>query len=226
MPGRVIRLEDLPADLKGIHGRLKAAALRGIRLAARQAQGVVVKEIRKVKPRPPVDTGEMGRASSWPVTNIPEGAVLESATKQAVFQEFGTKPFSAPIEPLRAWAKRKQRGGGKRSRRRKVQRFANAAKKHAARASEAAAGRLPGGGSPPLGRNAARTEGAATGASVGSGVRRTKKRDPDVEALAWAAWKSIKTKGIKAKRFFREAQKKFPGIVDERVLAALRKVQA
>jgi hypothetical protein len=212
--------------MKRIHEELKQAALRGIRLAAREAQGVVVKEIRRVKPHAPVDTGEMGRVTSWPVTHIPEGAVLESATKQAVFQEFGTKPFTPPIEPLRAWAKRKLRGRKfKRKKTSKVQKFANAAKKHAHRASEAAAGRLPGGGAPPLGRNAARTEGAASGASVGTSVRKSKKRDPDVEALARAAQWSIKLKGIKAKRFFREAEKKFPKIVDKRVLAALRKVK-
>ncbi len=70
------------------------------------------------------------------------------------------------------------------------------------------------------------TEGAATGASTGGGIRRTKKKDRDVEALAWAARTAIKARGIEPKRFFREAQKKFPAIVEDRVLAQLRKVKS
>lgn len=227
MPGSVIRLRDLPDDLRRIHGRIKAAAIRGMRIAAREAQGVVIREIGRVKPplRPPVDTGEMRRASSWPVTHISEGAVLESATKQAVFQEYGTDPFTPPMEPLRAWARRKLRGGGRKKAPelvKKARYWRRQAQKHAKRAQEAAG--IPGSKTrSPLGRSGAQSEEAAARALKRRTLREARKT-ADAERLARAAWASIRRRGIRAKGFFAAAERQFGKIVERNVRDQLRRV--
>lgn len=52
----------------------------------------------------PVDTGLY--AQSWRMTNDEKSVVLGNDAPHAPIIEFGARPFSPPIEPLLAWAKR------------------------------------------------------------------------------------------------------------------------
>lgn len=54
--------------------------------------------------RSPVDTGQY--ASSWGVERRPEEVLIGNYAPHAPIIEYGARPFTPPIGPLLAWAKR------------------------------------------------------------------------------------------------------------------------
>ena len=64
-----------------------------------------VRNIPKLVEKSPVDTGEY--ASSWETEFIPgEKVIIGNFAPHATVIEFGARPFTPPIRPLLAWAKR------------------------------------------------------------------------------------------------------------------------
>ena len=115
MPGTDFDLGSIGRELAATERRIQRALVKGLRHAAVLSRNRVIDEIRTTTPHPPVDTGEMSRVSSWPITPIleggkPSGWALDAATQQASIMEFGTRPFWPPLDPIVAWAKRKMRG--------------------------------------------------------------------------------------------------------------------
>ena len=97
MATKVVNLQDFAKEL-GVYNaaqveKLKAAALDGI-----------AKSVPMVVKRSPVDTGLY--AQSWGFTPTEFGAVLGNTAPHSAVIEFGARPFTPPIGPLLAWAKR------------------------------------------------------------------------------------------------------------------------
>lgn len=102
-------------ELRRTQRRIQKAVVDGCRHAAVLSRNDVILSIVTTKPHAPVDTGELARVSSWPITPIVEGGKtvgysLESTLIQASVMEYGTRPFWPPLDPLIQWAKRKMRG--------------------------------------------------------------------------------------------------------------------
>ena len=108
MPSTTFTLDTIGAELERVGQRLGAAVQRGMYGAAERCRQRVVQAIDETKPHPPVDTGELKR--SFKVVPVRGGAVLESGAPHAAHQEFGTRPFTPPFDPIYYWAQRKLRG--------------------------------------------------------------------------------------------------------------------
>ena len=102
MTRATITTAQLAKRLQQMQGELESAAIRGLRSAARRAQGYVVTEIEAVDA---VDTGELKRSTK--VTNTDKGALLHVDAPHAPYIEHGTRPHWPPLGPLADWARRK-----------------------------------------------------------------------------------------------------------------------
>ncbi|MFH1568528.1 MAG: hypothetical protein ABIL09_11080 [Gemmatimonadota bacterium] len=100
-------MDTIGAELEAVMFRLGEGAERAMYRAALLAKRRAVQAIGEVVPFQPVDTGEMRR--SYTVDRVPGGAVLENTAPHAAIQEYGTRPFTPPMEPLVQWAIRKSR---------------------------------------------------------------------------------------------------------------------
>ena len=97
MSKRTVNLADFAKEL-GVHNdkqleQLHQASLLGI-----------AKAIPLLVETSPVDTGLY--AQSWDFRKEEFGAVLGNTAPYASIIEYGARPFTPPIEPLLAWAKR------------------------------------------------------------------------------------------------------------------------
>lgn len=97
MKKKTVNLSDfakvLGADNKAQMDKLHEATLRGI-----------AKSIPMLVKKSPVDTGLY--AQSWMFEKKEWGAVLGNVAPHAAIIEYGARPFTPPIAPLLAWAKR------------------------------------------------------------------------------------------------------------------------
>jgi hypothetical protein len=166
---REFTIRNLPAELRRVQGRIERATVLGLRTAAKDARAEVVEQINNQDP-PLVDLGELKRSPQ--VTKVPNGAVLEVTAPHAAVQEFGTRPFTPPLEKILAWARRKVRGM-------KIR---------------------------------------------GKGARATKERA--ARQLAGRVWVAIRRRGIREKRYYREAQESFDEFVDRRIRERLARVKS
>lgn len=97
MATKTVKLENFASELEGFN----ESSLR------RQQQVVanaVVKSVPDLVRSSPVDTGEY--ASSWDFTIDEKSAVIGNFAPHAPIIEKGARPFTPPIGPLLAWAKR------------------------------------------------------------------------------------------------------------------------
>jgi hypothetical protein len=94
---KVVRLQDLAREIRGFGDETlevqRVATVRGI---ARSIPGLVA--------RSPVDTGFY--ANSWTMTANEKSAIIGNTAPHAPVIEYGARPFTPPIGPLLAWAKR------------------------------------------------------------------------------------------------------------------------
>lgn len=97
MSSKTVDLSDfakaLGADVEEDLDKLKAATVRGI-----------VRSIPDLVEDSPVDTGQY--AASWDFTETEKGAIIGNFAPHAAIIEEGARPFTPPIGPLLAWAKR------------------------------------------------------------------------------------------------------------------------
>lgn len=102
MTTRIVTLEQLSGQLKDFGKATlehqKKAVVRGL---YRSLPGLVKDS--------PVDTGLY--AQSWKVTEQDNGAIIGNTAPHAAVIEYGARPFTPPIAPLLAWAKRVLRNG-------------------------------------------------------------------------------------------------------------------
>ena len=98
---KTVKLEDFPNVLKEFTKlsleKKKKAVLEGL-----------LRSIPDLVAASPVDTGLY--ASSWDVKPLNDGAVIGNYAPYASEIEYGTRPYTPPIAPLLAWAKRKLSG--------------------------------------------------------------------------------------------------------------------
>jgi hypothetical protein len=95
---RVINLRDLAQDNLGFMDEIATDLVDGAERGLLRSIPLLVRET-------PVDTGQM--ASSWKVERADRSSVLLiNDAPHAVVVEFGARPFTPPIGPLLAWAKR------------------------------------------------------------------------------------------------------------------------
>jgi len=232
MPRDTFTWKTIGPELVATDERIRAAAVRGLRQAARLGRAEVVKEIRGNKPFPLVDLGELLRSPK--VTPIKEGAILEVTAPHGTYQEFGTgpaagnAPFTPPFEVILEWARRKARGSSKKkrtSRKRRKQgaedsvqnlldqsrRQLSESRKHLAAA-----------------RNLLATPEARRAKSAKRRVAKAKRaaaREKKARVMAGAVWTSIRRKGMKPKRYYSRASQKFPDHVDKMVRRQVDKVK-
>lgn len=92
-----VSLEDLGKEIEGFsHAHIeeqKAAVVRGL---ARSLPDLAQKS--------PVDTGQY--AASWDFTADENAAIIGNFAPHSPIIEYGARPFTPPIGPLLAWAKR------------------------------------------------------------------------------------------------------------------------
>ena len=190
------------------------------------------KEIRGNKPHPLVDLGELVRSPK--VTRTEKGAILEVTAPHGTYQEYGTgpaagnAPFTPPFEVILEWARRKARGGSRKKRedtkKRKQgpadpveeslaqsKRFARQSRKHLAAARNLL--------DTPEARKAKKGKRRAAKAKRAAG------REKAARKMAGAVWVSISRKGMKGKRYFERASKKFPDQVDKMLRRQIDKVK-
>jgi hypothetical protein len=97
VPVKTVNLKDFAKELnvrtKEEAERLRVAILDGC-----------LESIPQLVKDSPVDTGLY--AQSWEVTKTEMGAMLENHAPHSAIIEYGARPFTPPIAPLLAWAKR------------------------------------------------------------------------------------------------------------------------
>lgn len=107
MPAKVLTIDGLPAEMRAVGQQLGRAAVKALRAAAVDIQREAILQVQAVKPFVPVNNGEMLRGFERGVRYTPDGAIVENTVPHAAHMEYGTRPFTPPIKPLRLWAARK-----------------------------------------------------------------------------------------------------------------------
>lgn len=97
MSTKVVRLENFANELK----EFSKATLEEQRQAV---VGGVMKSLPDLVAASPVDTGQY--AASWNFTETENSVILGNYAPHAPIIEKGARPFTPPIAPLLAWAKR------------------------------------------------------------------------------------------------------------------------
>ena len=97
MSTKVVRLENFAHELREFN--------KGTLEQQRQAvAGGAMKSLPDLVAASPVDTGQY--AASWDFTQTEQSAILGNYAPHAPIIEHGARPFTPPIGPLLAWAKR------------------------------------------------------------------------------------------------------------------------
>ena len=97
MPTKTVKLENFASELEGF---TKSSLRRQQEIVA----DAVVRSVPDLVKSSPVDTGEY--ASSWDFDINEKRAILGNFAPHAPIIEKGARPFTPPIAPLLAWAKR------------------------------------------------------------------------------------------------------------------------
>jgi hypothetical protein len=213
MPRDVFTPETIGPELIATDKRIRQAAIRGLRLAARFGRGRVVRAIRDVRPFPVVDTGELLRSPK--VTRLDNGAILEVTAPHAAYLEFGTGPagkfpgpaFTPPLEALKAWGRRKKRRAAAK-RKGKGGRPNTAKKRDSGRDLS---------GSPEQREGPKRKRAGAKG-------KRVSATDKAGDAFGAAVWANMRKKGMRGKRYYELASAFFGDDVEKFVGRAVAKV--
>ncbi len=215
MPRSEFSWKTIGPELVETDERIREAALKGLRLAARFGRGRVVRAISGMKPFPVVDLGELKRSPK--VSNLPDGAVLEVTAPHAAYQEFGTgpagkfggAPFTPPLEVLKAWGRRKMRRSS--TKRKGKGGKANTAKK---RDPNRDLSKTPEQREQQKARRKAAKE------------KREAAADKAGDAFGAAVWANMRKKGMKPRRYYELASAFFGDDVSKFVGRAVSKVRS
>ena len=97
MSAKVVRLENFAGELKEFAGKDLEEKRKAVTAG-------VMKSIPDLVAASPVDTGSY--AASWDFTETEKSIILGNFAPHAAIIEKGARPFTPPIGPLLAWAKR------------------------------------------------------------------------------------------------------------------------
>ncbi len=203
-PGEIITTSQMATVMKRVTKSIGGATVKGLRTAAHVAKARAVQSIREVPSFnsdvqfAPIDFGAAGgMLGSYTVENVSDGAVLENQAPHAAIQEFGTRPFTPPMAPLKAWAERKVRK----------------AKRGKQRA-------------PKLGPKFDTKQGPKQAPMLGPKFQKplSDKKQAEANALARRAFNSIRARGVKAKGFHSHASQYFGGYVADALAQRISKV--
>lgn len=126
--GGKISIDEAPAWVRRLEGRLRTAAEKGLLSAAHRLVGVIQETIDR-EPRKPVDRG-IYRAG-WAVRRVAHGVLVYNATPAASLIEYGVRAENVKIgrkmiDALAEWVLRKGLVGGRGQKRDAGGRFLNA----------------------------------------------------------------------------------------------------
>lgn len=96
------QIEVIP--LNELSKRLKKEPERHMKEARPAVRRALLQSIPDLVKKSPIDTGLY--ASSWDMTETEKSLILGNFAPHAAVIEFGARPFTPPIAPLLAWAKR------------------------------------------------------------------------------------------------------------------------
>jgi hypothetical protein len=105
MARKKVPLGKFSAIIQALPDQLNQAAINGARKAAARLVVLVEYQIRNAQPFPLVDRGSLVQQTNLVLT--PTGANVRNDAPHAAPQEYGSRPFSAPLQPLLEWAERK-----------------------------------------------------------------------------------------------------------------------
>lgn len=105
MAKKKISIAKFAAILSAMPDDLSKAAINGVRKAGARLVVLVEHQIRNNTPFPLVDRGRLVQDTKIILT--PTGCIVRNDAPHAAPQEYGSRPFSAPIQPLKEWAERK-----------------------------------------------------------------------------------------------------------------------
>jgi len=195
------------------------AAIRGVMAAAQFSKIVAVREIGFVKPRQPIDTGELRRSYRVRMVYLRESnqwaAELINIAPHAPMMEFGTRPHAAPMAALIKWAERKLRVTQPKKARKKQSLIKRIMRK-VVKASLNAVGLK--------GKSRLRSKATLKGVLGNKPSRAQRDRLREAKKLARAAWWSIKQRGTEAREFHKEAEKSFPTIMEGAMRREINKI--
>lgn len=97
MTAKRVSLKDLERDLPGFAKATVEKQKQAITMGLQRSIPMLVEQS-------PVDTGLY--AQSWDMTVTEEKAVIGNFAPHAPIIEYGARPYTPPIQPLLAWAKR------------------------------------------------------------------------------------------------------------------------
>lgn len=102
MSTKVVQLDDFAKEI-GAYSKDQIEALKHATLLG------IARSIPMLVEKSPVDTGLY--AQSWGFNKTEFGAILGNYAPHAPIIEYGARPFTPPLAPLLAWAKRVLRDG-------------------------------------------------------------------------------------------------------------------
>lgn len=97
MAKKVVKLSAFAGELRNFQEKSFEEIKRATKIG-------VLRSLRTLILKSPVDTGEY--ANSWDFTETEKSLILGNFSPHASVIEFGARPFTPPIGPLLAWAKR------------------------------------------------------------------------------------------------------------------------
>ena len=97
MAGKRIKLSEFAGELRNFQEKSFGEIRRATKIGVFRSLNDLIKAS-------PIDTGEY--ASSWDFLETEKSLILGNFAPHAAIIEFGARPFTQPIGPLLAWAKR------------------------------------------------------------------------------------------------------------------------
>lgn len=97
-------MATIQVNLKELAAALKAEPQRQLPQIKKAVRIGLLSSIPELVKKSPVDTGQY--ANSWDFQETEVSMILGNFAPHAAIIEFGSRPFSPPIKPLLAWAKR------------------------------------------------------------------------------------------------------------------------
>jgi hypothetical protein len=106
---RNITLTDFERRVTRFVPEIRRAYVRALQSAALRLNGIVVQEIDTATPHPAVSSGEL--RGSVDTELVEDGGIVSVSAPHAPMMEYGTRPFTPPLDPLVRWVVRKKLAG-------------------------------------------------------------------------------------------------------------------